>query len=101
MFAASFFGWALLVVLAEKTITLNNLSPATNLAAPGQLIPLITGLAVAIDGLLFMCRPSEGSEFEQFAEFLYKYVVIPAHRVELANSREIKIHNNEGARKTI
>ena len=56
--SVAIFLWALLVVMAEKTISLNNLSPATDLSAPGQLIPLVSGLSVALDGIFFICRPS-------------------------------------------
>ena len=72
------FGWALLIVMAEKTISLNNLSPSTDLSAPGQLIPLITGLSVALDSIFFVCRPpgGKGRSVEQFTANVNKYVLI-------------------------
>jgi len=75
---AAVFAWALLIVMAEKTISLNNLSPATDLRAPGQLIPLVTGLSVALDSVFFMCRPSggEGGSVEQFRANIKKCVLI-------------------------
>jgi hypothetical protein len=75
---AAIFSWALLIVMAEKTISLNNLSPATDLSAPGQLIPLVAGLSVALDSVFFICRPSggEGGSVEQFRANINKCVLI-------------------------
>jgi len=65
---ALILAWAFCILFAEKTITLNGLSPATDLSAPAQLIPLVTGIIVAIDGVLFMCRPLGGKPAEQWKE---------------------------------
>jgi hypothetical protein len=74
---AAVFTWTLLIVMAEKTISLNNLSPATDLSAPGQLIPLVAGLSVAVDSVFFICRPSgEGGSVEQFHANIIKCVLI-------------------------
>ena len=72
------FAWALLIVMAEKTISLNNLSPATDLSAPGQLIPLVAGISVALDSAFFICRPpgDKGRSVEQFKANIDKYVLL-------------------------
>lgn len=44
------------VATVEKTILYNNLTLATNLAAPGQLIPFIVGITVFIDGIFTSIR---------------------------------------------
>ncbi|KAH0541893.1 hypothetical protein FGG08_003698 [Glutinoglossum americanum] len=51
--------WVFCVVSVEKTIVWNNLQPSTDLSSPGQLIPFIVGATIALDGILFLCRPSK------------------------------------------
>ncbi|KAE9373359.1 hypothetical protein N431DRAFT_482418 [Stipitochalara longipes BDJ] len=66
---AGSFIWCLLIVSTEKTILLNHLSPTTDLTLPGQLIPLLTGIAVAVDGVLFLCRPPRGQRERAIKRF--------------------------------
>ncbi|RFU31368.1 hypothetical protein B7463_g4982, partial [Scytalidium lignicola] len=44
--------WVLIIVTVELTVRWNHLSPTTDLQAPGQLIPLVTGIIILIDSSL-------------------------------------------------
>jgi hypothetical protein len=50
------FLWIYSVTTVETTITWNHLSPSTELTSPGQLIPLVTGIIIFIDGLQVLLR---------------------------------------------
>ncbi|KAI1118535.1 hypothetical protein F5Y14DRAFT_217817 [Nemania sp. NC0429] len=48
--------WILVVVAVELTVRWNHLSPSTDLRAPGQLIPFITGIIIFIDSIFIVAR---------------------------------------------
>jgi hypothetical protein len=50
------------VVAIELTIKWNHLVPSTNLQSPGQLIPLVTGILICIDG----CYVAAKAQFPSF-----------------------------------
>jgi hypothetical protein len=45
------------IVGAEKIIQYNDFLPETDLSKPGQIIPLMVGIVIAIDGLATFLRP--------------------------------------------
>lgn len=51
------FIWLFSITTVEATIRWNNLSPSTDLASPGQLIPFVAGIFVLFDGFLVLIRP--------------------------------------------
>ncbi|KAI1183154.1 hypothetical protein F5B17DRAFT_152468 [Nemania serpens] len=48
--------WILVIVAVELTVRWNHLSPSTDLRAPGQLIPFVTGIIIFIDSIFVVGR---------------------------------------------
>jgi len=44
--------WVFAIAASEEIIKYNDLSPETSFAKPGQIIPLVIGLIVFVDGIL-------------------------------------------------
>lgn len=55
--AFALFVWIMTIAAAEKIIEYNDLSPENDLSKPGQTIPLVIGILIALDGVASMIRP--------------------------------------------
>ncbi|KAH8587493.1 hypothetical protein B0O99DRAFT_601562 [Bisporella sp. PMI_857] len=58
------FLWSFAVAAVERTIAWNALSPTMDISSPGQLIPLVTGIIVSINGLLLLFYPNRDDREE-------------------------------------
>jgi len=56
------------IAMVEKTIAWNHLSPVTDLQSPGQLIPLVTAIAILFNGIVPVFRTCCLSSTDDFSE---------------------------------
>jgi len=62
--------WILVIMAVELTVQWNHLSPSTNLQAPGQLIPFVTGIIIFIDS----CFVAGNQLLPQYVRLFFKSI---------------------------